>query len=80
MRLINKFTHQRYKVTVRDVKTNEILLQRRDMDGIESMEVFNGLREHFCGDIQATVRIGNAYVRNEEYGVMLEKERRKRLL
>jgi hypothetical protein len=50
------------------------------MDGIESMEVFNGLREHFCGDIQATVRIGNAYVRNEEYGVMLEKERRKRLL
>lgn len=80
MHLINKFTYQLYKVTVRDVKTNEILLQRRDMDGIESMEVFNGLREHFCGDIQATVRIGNAYVRNEEYGVMLEKERRKRLL
>lgn len=80
MNLINKFTYQLYKVTVRDVKTNEILLQRRDMDGIESMEVFNGMKEHFCGDIPATVKVNKAYVRNEEYGVILEKQRRKRLL
>ena len=80
MHLINKFTYQLYKVTVRDVKTNEILLQRRDMDGIESMEVFNGMKEHFCGAIPAIVNIGKAYVRNDEYGVVLEKQRRKRLL
>jgi len=80
MQLINKFTYQLYKVTVRDVKTNEILLQRRDMDEIESMEVFNGMREHFCGDIPATVKIGVVYVRNQKYGVVLEKQRRKRLL
>lgn len=78
--LKKKYTEQLYKVIVRDIKQNEIIMERRNLHGNESMNVFNGLKDHFKILTPATIKISKAYAKNDEYGIILQKQRRKRLL
>jgi hypothetical protein len=77
---IRKFTEQLYKVIVRDIKRKEIIIERRDMDALTSMDVFNGLKDHFLIETPATIKTGKAYAKNDTHGIVLLKQRRKRLL
>jgi hypothetical protein len=77
---IRKFTEQLYKVIVRDIKRKEIIIERRDMDALTSMDVFNGLKDHFQIETPATIKTSKAYAKNDTHGIVLLKQRRKRLL
>lgn len=80
--LKKKYSDQQYKVIVKAIATQEIVLERRDLGPHQSVTIFNALKEQFGIEGDASIKYRNTimFVKNRQYSIKLLKQRRKRLL
>lgn len=81
-KVIKKYSDQKYKITVKDIMSQEIIFERRDLGPRQSVKIFSGLKEHFSIEGEVTSKYRNVvmFIKNEQYSIKMFKQRRKRLL
>jgi hypothetical protein len=79
-KIVYKYTEQLYTVIVKDISTQEILIDRNGLTHSSAMLSFQAYTTHFGVEEKIITYKGGLFVKNKQYSIKMKKERRKRLI